>query len=157
MGWKIRRGQHGLRARRCRAFNPQNPSIPKSWGGFPSRYPSHRTGSAGWRFLENVIASYFCYTSLLIFNICCLFLFDNHGNHQLLLQVPVKTLIFDIAIIHTLQTGPKNVLDPDMRNIKKRIGFSSKLTIQGLQIHLPKSHFRHFIFTHRRTHRFQNC
>ena len=27
-------------------LNPQNPSIPKSWGGFPSPYPSQRIGSA---------------------------------------------------------------------------------------------------------------
>ena len=48
--------------------------------------------------------------------------FDNHLYYQLLLFVPSKTLIFDIAIIHTLQIQSKNVPDPEMRKYQKTTG-----------------------------------
>ena len=52
----IRRGQHGLRACRGRAANPQNPFSPSIRGGFPSPYPSHPLGPANflpaWKYLS---------------------------------------------------------------------------------------------------------
>ena len=44
------RGEHGLRACRCWAATPQNPFFPSIRNGFPSSYPSHRTGPAGCSF-----------------------------------------------------------------------------------------------------------
>ena len=42
----IRRGQHGLRACRCLAVNPQNLFFQSIRGGFPSPCPSQRPGQA---------------------------------------------------------------------------------------------------------------
>ena len=55
---------------------------PKSWGGFPFPYPSHRTGSTNWRFPRKSD----CLLLLLHFpaNIQCLLfwsLLDDHENH----------------------------------------------------------------------------
>ena len=94
----------------------------------------------------------FCHTSLLIFNI------SHSGpslkNMKMLIfcyTYKLKRLFSFFDNSYISKTTSKTCLNPKIKIIKKRQGFSSKLMVQSLKIHLPKSHFRHFFITRVRT------
>ena len=103
---------------------------------------------------------------------CFLLLLQVPANIQYLLFCCSSIIIIFINICYTsvrngcllfcnnpyiARTTKKTCLIPKCGSIKKRMRFSSKMTIQGRQVHLPKSHVRHLFSKHGWTHRFQNC
>ena len=158
MFWLIRRGQHGLRACRCLPSILQALPIPNPGEGLPSPYPSRGSGPAvptagiknpSLQFLSHVLANiqYFAFWPLL----------EKHENLHFCSTYKLKRLFSFCDNSYISKTISKTCPNPKIKIIKKRQGFSSKLMVQSLKIHLPKSHFRHFFITRVRTLSFQNC
>ena len=133
-------------------INPSSPPNPQSWGGLalplPSGGPAQPVGRwcqkvSSLQFLSHVLANiqFFAFWPLL----------EKHENLHFCSTYKLKWLFSFCDNSYFSKTISKTCPNPKIKIIKKRQGFSSKLMVQSLKIHLPKSHFRHFFVTQVRT------